>query len=1055
MVFNNSQALLDADFLTSLDKVKNKKTYVKIISLNWEEDPIAEITGNIVSGSINVDGSSKVRRTCNISLITNDIKIDRINWTLRTKFYVFIGLENTISSKYESIIWFPQGMYVITSFNSSLNAQGYTISIQGKDKMCLINGDIGGALTAATEFSKIWETQEDGTVLKKDIPIYTIIQKAIHQYAQEPYHNIIINDLDTCGVELLDYVGDKYYLYIYENYIGDYAIDENNISKAYAADSEGRLTLIKGYPTFSGALEGQIDFGPVQSKPITLIFDQLCLKERKTADLPPVNYDGTWYFLKKKIKKTDSNTVAGYRATDVIWNEKELLVSVGGTIVQMLDKLVKMLGEFEYYYDVYGRFIFQRKKIYFNTSWSNAIINQDETYYDSSQNRYRYVYDFSNNYLIASIQNKPQINAIKNDYAIWGAIKNTNGANLPIHLRYAIDIKPKSYYSLLEQKPYFSTDVGGPYDWRELIYQMARDNLAAESRIKGLQHSIASINEYEQDPDKTEEKAQYVRYHYDYSKLLPENYNSYYRYDDYADKFVLLKDIDEFYKCKMNHEFLYGPQKQYQKLELDNTFLKKFKDKFGYDYLSSLIVQNQAEENTLKQRFVEYKTIFDNFYTSLQNAKEDSGSITILPRQTYCFLIKDFIPEDDINLKNNVSLLALYYGLAELIRGQLFKNLQLIILDKQEGTSVNNSYINTEHYDMQIPASSYYFGIINTSDENKTLKELIELITDENGEFTIFCKALDTNINNYSIDFNQIQSFDNIERNLLDEIAFVTNLTNKTNLEIALSELNAWQNTFNTGYDAYYVDMLEFWPQLYRTSEKIDMVYNEDGTVNISKEGDLILSETRVTNYLEWLSNGCWNPDFCIWDSETKNVEIINPEGLLFWIDFLDYSNINIENYYDDQEVFNTYKSLLEFSVPIIGRRTKAINDDKVKAIYFRETPSLLFINDQWKTAFNQDKLAYDPIVLDDSKIGYFRISTQGKSAKEVLDNLFYEGTYFQEQITLQTIPVYYLEPNVRIAVHDNESDINGEYIIKSYSIQFNAQNMMSITANKAVDRYM
>ena len=31
----------------------------------------------------------------------------------------------------------------------------------------------------------------------------------------------------------------------------------------------------------------------------------------------------------------------------------------------------------------------------------------------------------------------------------------------------------------------------------------------------------------------------------------------------------------------------------------------------------------------------------------------------------------------------------------------------------------------------------------------------------------------------------------------------------------------------------------------------------------------------------------------------------------------------------------------------------------------------------------------------------------------------------------------------------------NKEYIIKSYSIQFNAQNMMSITANKAVDRYM
>ena len=37
------------------------------------------------------------------------------------------------------------------------------------------------------------------------IPIPEIIRNAVHTYANEPYHNIIINDLETYGLELLRY----------------------------------------------------------------------------------------------------------------------------------------------------------------------------------------------------------------------------------------------------------------------------------------------------------------------------------------------------------------------------------------------------------------------------------------------------------------------------------------------------------------------------------------------------------------------------------------------------------------------------------------------------------------------------------------------------------------------------------------------------------------------------------------------------------------------------------------------------------------------------------
>jgi hypothetical protein len=63
-------------------------------------------------------------------------------------------LENKIDNKYPDIIWFNQGIYLITSFNTSQSASSYNISIQGKDKMCLLNGDLGGDLPASVDFGQ-------------------------------------------------------------------------------------------------------------------------------------------------------------------------------------------------------------------------------------------------------------------------------------------------------------------------------------------------------------------------------------------------------------------------------------------------------------------------------------------------------------------------------------------------------------------------------------------------------------------------------------------------------------------------------------------------------------------------------------------------------------------------------------------------------------------------------------------------------------------------------------------------------------------------------------
>jgi hypothetical protein len=112
------------------------------------------------------------------------------------------------------IIWFNQGIYLITTFNTSNATNAYNISISGKDKMCLLNGEIGGTLESSVDFGTIEEEDSDGVWKIRKIPVMEIIRNMVHTYAGEPYYNIIINDLDTYGLELLEYRYDvPMYLY--------------------------------------------------------------------------------------------------------------------------------------------------------------------------------------------------------------------------------------------------------------------------------------------------------------------------------------------------------------------------------------------------------------------------------------------------------------------------------------------------------------------------------------------------------------------------------------------------------------------------------------------------------------------------------------------------------------------------------------------------------------------------------------------------------------------------------------------------------------------------
>ena len=118
----NFPYLKDATFLKYFNNIKLKQQFIKLIVLSFNEMPIAEIQGKVLSGNISLDGSSAMRRTANISLVAdeyeNDLTDTKHLLSINKKVEVLIGFANT-TNQYNDfpILWFPQGTYVIISPN--------------------------------------------------------------------------------------------------------------------------------------------------------------------------------------------------------------------------------------------------------------------------------------------------------------------------------------------------------------------------------------------------------------------------------------------------------------------------------------------------------------------------------------------------------------------------------------------------------------------------------------------------------------------------------------------------------------------------------------------------------------------------------------------------------------------------------------------------------------------------------------------------------------------------------------------------------------------------
>lgn len=448
MKINNYKYLKDIPFLEKVYAAKIAEHYAKIVILNWKENPIQEIQGRIISGSLNIDGKSAMRRTCNISFYADSAKDSNIfnvenSVSINKKVYLEIGITNTSTDYLDyPIVWVPCGIFVILDAQISNSGDGISISLQLKDKMCLLNGECGGTISASTQFDEYDEIQynEDGTsynILKKPT-IYQIIQELVNHFGNEQLGKIIINDLSTRIKKVMKWGGTNpiYFIQNEENKIVKFSIIEPIIENEGSVYPKETLTQLK--------------------KGNKIIYHY---------------WLENGAFIEVDCIKYEYGQDVGYVYSDFYY-PSELTASPGDNVCTILDKIRDTLGNYEYYYDLEGNFIFQEIKNYLNTSFSTIELGKiEKENYQINQKGRKNVYNFDNSNLLISITNSPQYSNIKNDFYVWGKRKDVSGLEIPIRYHLAIDKKP---------------DIGNVYD-NVFLYQDPDD--------KSLKAAIAEYYE--------------------------------------------------------------------------------------------------------------------------------------------------------------------------------------------------------------------------------------------------------------------------------------------------------------------------------------------------------------------------------------------------------------------------------------------------------------------------------------------------------------------------------------------------------------------------------
>lgn len=387
-----SDAQKRTNFFYKIDKSLNQRQYIRITLLNWAEKPLKEVQGIVTNGSLTKDGSSSVRRTMTLTVNLDGGEYDAtsldMDFSLNKKVFVELGVKNDTDEWTQyPILWFPQGVFFINKASMSSSASSsVSLTLNLRDKMSMLNGDVGGIIPASTIFDSIDTQSSTGQFISQKVTVYELIENVVNHFGNEDLCNIVIEDVDLKIRRVVRWTAENV-LYLVKTY-------ENGVFKYYTA----------------------------------------------TIEKPGENAD----FI--EVKQGDD---CGYVYDDFVYTS-DLTLNAGSKVTDVLDKIVSYLGNYEYFYDEFGIFHFREIKNYVNTTYATtAIKDMTKNSYLMNTTVSKSSYAFSDGTNIINISSNPSYDNIKNDYIIEGLRKSTvSDVSYPVRYHLAIDeIPPKTYWN--------------------------------------------------------------------------------------------------------------------------------------------------------------------------------------------------------------------------------------------------------------------------------------------------------------------------------------------------------------------------------------------------------------------------------------------------------------------------------------------------------------------------------------------------------------------------------------------------------------------------------
>ena len=927
--------LTDSKFLSMLDEMRIKKHYAKITVLSFvDEKPLREIQGIATAGSITVNGQAALRRT--ISLTVS-------------------GVEN----------------------ENDINNIENIISINKKVKI-----EVG--LENPFEDYKNY-----GDIIWFPLGTYVINQATTSTTASSA--NISISGKDkmcmldgTCGGTLPSAV--TFHETQYEDENGDITIEQVPI-----------FTIIKECVTHFGK-------EPEQNVIINDV-DMTAKLSTKYVGQNPIWFSKDYKsFVISENAPKDENFLqhkfiygqdVGYQETDFTY-PGELVFSAGDTVTSVLDKIIESLGNYEYFYDLDGHFVFQQKKNYLNYYYT-PITQINDNYYIKAFSDSKYYYTFINAKDALSYYNSPKYENIKNDFIVWGDKTNANGVTKTIQYHLAIDEKPQ--IDLANQYMWDITRGNGDHAYYLFEYEKNDYNQTPE------QKAIEII--YTENHSEITDSSIETAIKKDVVNNILQNYSFY-----NGDQFIL------FYKVIFPDQVRYYKVVLLNKEIIDFIYLEDLTDIIDFTHLAFGVYPKKDEEedessgdnNSSGDDPIGYPDrpnspdldpgfgIPDSWHSDIYpKSKQDQldPDFNVIPRKNTPSDPKKDSSSSETNNKKGSDLLLPFLDPVE------GKKDQLKVLKDQEDV-IKKIFILRDN-------------------GNYTLNEIIEEITN----------AYNSNIIDFSI----------LPEN--SKIKIVTYVPEEPKFDYE---------------DNFYFTLIgtpchEWREELFRQA----LLNNENGSQKGDYDDELL---AKINNEYLWRKqlfdpqnetwHEEWNNQIDSTNSDEEKIDTwdgwnpaiyIDPSLVTYWLDFIDVDQL-----------------VSKYSVNKIGRRTKALTKTNMSLLYKLDVPDIIFFENTGEADLIQKIEEYTLegqayCALKPGQMKLFSSSGTGSTAFDYIREMLYQYLIYNLTVTINCAPRYYLEPNNLIYIDDKKSNIKGEFVITQYTLPLTYNGNMSITTNEALTR--